>query len=194
MLALKNVSYSTPPPSGKSILNGACLTVKRGRNTVVFGDNGSGKTTLAKILLKLILPSDGQICGGTRTASAFFEDVESQLLFTRVGEELKSSGSGPVMEKCIDLLELGAIMSSSALELSYSQKARVALACAYIAERPFIIIDSPPRDECIDRALQYFSQQESPTHLLLLPDGDRRFTSEQWKKMRIYGGRIEDLN
>ncbi len=194
MLALKNVSYSTPLPSDKTIFNNICFEVKEGRNTVVFGDNGSGKTTLAKILLKLITPSTGLVCGGTQTASVFFEDIESQLLFTRVEEELKSSGSGPLTEKCVDLFQLKDILTSSILELSYSQKARVALACAYIAGRPFIVIDSPPRDENIDRALGYFLSQSSPTHLLFLPDADRNIPGKNWEKMRIWGGRIERIN
>lgn len=184
MLSLKNVDYKTPPPSLRKVLEGVSFTAEEGTNTVVFGDNGSGKTTLLRLLLKLSEPSSGSVCGGTEKASAFFEDVESQLFFTRVQEELQASGrKGEIYENCLHLLQLKKIIGRSTIELSYSQKARVALACAYMAERPFIIIDSPPRDEFIYRTIKFFSRQDRPSHLLLLPEGEE---SMQFKNFRTF--------
>lgn len=192
MLALKNLSYKTPPPAAKTVFEDIDFCVPEGVNTLVLGENGSGKTTLLRLLLKLASPFSGEVEGGTEKASAFFEDVESQLFFTQVREELQVAEKDPdIYKKCLEMLNLKDIISRSVIELSYSQKARLALGCAYMAQRPFIIIDSPPRDSCIEKAIDYFSSGGKYTHLLLLPEGDNRIKRRKWEKFKICKTKIK---
>ncbi len=193
MLALKDVTYITPPPASKTIFEETSFFITPGSDTLVLGDNGSGKSTLVRLLLKFIYPLKGEVKGGTEKAAAFFDDVESQLFFTRVNEELNSCGGDrKLMEKCLNLFKLKKLTEKSTIELSYSQKARLALACAYLTRRPFIIIDSPPRDDVISGAIEYFSGRQNYTHLLLLPEGTevKQFTG--WQKFIISGRKIKE--
>ena len=62
-LNVKNLSfgYSLHSPI---ILKGINLTIPEGKVTAIVGDSGCGKSTLLKLLLRLYLPSYGEICIG----------------------------------------------------------------------------------------------------------------------------------
>lgn len=62
-LNVKNLSfaYSSHSPL---VLKGIYLTIPEGKVTAIVGDSGCGKSTLLKLLLRLYLPSYGEICIG----------------------------------------------------------------------------------------------------------------------------------
>lgn len=62
-LYLKNVSfqYSRNAPL---VLKNITLTIPKGKVTAIVGDSGCGKSTLLKLLLRLYIPSYGEICMG----------------------------------------------------------------------------------------------------------------------------------
>lgn len=60
VLEFKDVSYAYPN-SGKEVLHNINLKIRKGDRIAVAGENGAGKTTFVKLLLRLYLPTKGQI-------------------------------------------------------------------------------------------------------------------------------------
>lgn len=62
MLEIRNLKYNAGEGNRETeILRGIDLTVKDGTFLVLTGPNGCGKTTLAKLIMGLIIPTDGKI-------------------------------------------------------------------------------------------------------------------------------------
>jgi ATP-binding cassette subfamily B protein len=61
---VQNLDFSYIRDKDKLVLKNINLTIPKGKVTAIVGDSGSGKTTLLKLLLKLYLPTDGDIMVG----------------------------------------------------------------------------------------------------------------------------------
>lgn len=62
-LYINNVSFQYSPRS-PLVLKGISLIIPEGKVTAIVGDSGCGKSTLLKLLLRLYVPSYGEICIG----------------------------------------------------------------------------------------------------------------------------------
>jgi ATP-binding cassette subfamily B protein len=62
-LHVKNLSFQYSPHA-PLVLKNLYLTIPAGKVTAIVGDSGCGKSTLLKLLLRLYLPSYGEICIG----------------------------------------------------------------------------------------------------------------------------------
>jgi ATP-binding cassette subfamily B protein len=62
-LMVKNLSFQYSPHA-PLVLKNVFLTIPEGKVTAIVGDSGCGKSTLMKLLLRLYLPSFGEICIG----------------------------------------------------------------------------------------------------------------------------------
>jgi len=194
MLSFSKVSYETPLPRSVSIFDEASFSVDRSCNTVIYGENGSGKTTLAHLLLEFIQPASGEITGGRELSAGVFENVDEQLLFSSVKEEISSSAcSLRDYESVLKDLALEGLIGKTTFEISYSQKARLVMAAAYLTGKEFIIVDSVPEDEIIDEFIRSKAEAGERTFLLLLPEGDVRETGKNWNRLYISRGKIFEL-
>lgn len=62
-LFINNLSFQYSPRS-PMVLKGVNLIIPEGKVTAIVGDSGCGKSTLLKLLLRLYVPSYGEICMG----------------------------------------------------------------------------------------------------------------------------------
>ncbi|NLB35612.1 MAG: ATP-binding cassette domain-containing protein [Elusimicrobia bacterium] len=187
MLALRQVSAGTGPPRFLTIFDRATLLVEPGQNTLIYGDNGSGKSTLVALLLGEHEPISGEVTGGHEQAACFFEDIESQLFFSTVSEEMDSF---LLRDSELENILLDGITGRNILELSYSEKARLAFASALLLDRKYLIIDAPPVDSKISDVLALLIERGCPTIILLLPEGDSRILPGKWEEYQIKNKKI----
>ncbi|MFH1416387.1 MAG: ATP-binding cassette domain-containing protein [Elusimicrobiota bacterium] len=191
MLSLQEVSYKTPPPRCVAVYDKISLEIPYGENTIILGDNGSGKTTLMKMIMGFIAPSAGTVEGGCDKVVGVFENYDDQLFFSTVFEEFSSMEySQKDYSAVLAALDLKGIVERSTFELSYSQKARLIVALAYLSGREFMLIDSPPQDKMINSLLSDIVMKKSRTIVLMLPRDTQELPSGKWQRYMISGRKL----
>lgn len=152
---------------GAPVLDGASLTLEPGRLTALTGASGAGKTTLALLLLRLAEPQSGGIaCGEVDLAQvepgAWHERIawmpQDTLLFAGtvadnvrlcrpdapdgdVARALSAAGAGDVVAALPE--GVGTRVGDGGRRLSAGQARRIALARAFLADAPLVVLDEP---------------------------------------------------
>lgn len=163
-IELKNVSkrYGQQP-----VLDGACLTVERGRFVAVMGRSGSGKSTLLRLIGGLEAADDGSVCVDGTDLTALTETERARrrrrglgfvfqsfnLIPTlTVGENvelplaLNDVAPSEVRRRSRELLEeLGLTSCADRFpeDISGGEQQRVAVARAVIHEPKLVLADEP---------------------------------------------------
>lgn len=169
-VALKDVTFAYTP--SVPILDIPALTIARGEKTFVFGPSGSGKTTLLGILAGILRADTGSVhvlghdltrmSGAARDALRgahigyifqlfnlvpYLNVLENIVLQCQVNKQQRQRlGRIPLAEAAqhlADRLGIGALLSTSVLELSVGQQQRVAVARALLGAPEIIIADEP---------------------------------------------------
>ena len=133
--------------------------------TALFGRSGAGKTTLMHVLAGLLEPDSGSIsldgealvdvargisiAAQLRRVGCVFQDLR---LFPHLNVRgnlrygLHRAGPGPVfilMDRIVELLELGALLQRRTWQLSGGERQRVALGRALLAQPRLLLLDEP---------------------------------------------------
>jgi len=165
-IVMENVSYAYPGARA-SALNDVCLTIPEGACIAIAGRSGAGKTTLTDLMLRVRDPDKGAVrIGGASVKDLRLDDVRARYavapqfphLFDRsLAQNLrfaKTSATDAELRRALDLVglspllkELPAALNSHVgalgAKLSAGQARRVALARAWLAERPILLLDEP---------------------------------------------------
>lgn len=128
----------------------------------IIGESGSGKTTLAKIILKLISPTSGEIVFDNQKISNFRKDI--QIIFQNpynslnpkmrvidiISEPLfihKIMPAETVKARVVELLQMVGLdkntLSRLPFEFSGGQRQRICIARALACAPKFIVLDEP---------------------------------------------------
>lgn len=180
-IGLEEVSYAYPGDGerGSAVrpaLTSVNLTIEPGEKLAVVGPSGAGKSTLARVLLRFVEPDSGRVVasgmpaktidpGDWRRAMAwvpqrpylFADTVAANIRFARSeadGTEVAAAARHALAEEFIAELPAGydtSIGERGAL-LSGGQARRIALARAFLADAPLLILDEPTAD--LDPRLQ----------------------------------------
>ncbi|MFF4758766.1 thiol reductant ABC exporter subunit CydD [Streptomyces sp. NPDC001292] len=165
-LTFEDVSVRHPGRSADAV-TGVSFSVRPGETVALIGPSGAGKSTLLNVLLGFVRPSAGRV----RVAEADLADVDLQQWRSRIAwvPQRPHLYAGTIAENvrlarpdADDAAVRGALADAGALEfvdglpegldtrlgedgagLSAGQRQRLALARAFLADRPVLLLDEP---------------------------------------------------
>jgi ATP-binding cassette subfamily B protein len=169
-ITIRNLSFSYVGDPNQTVLKNINLRIPKGKITAIVGDSGSGKTTLLKLILKLYLPTSGDIlidntnlrhvsseswrslCGTVMQDGYIFSDTVMQNITESASENpvdiprLLESVRLANLEELINYLPSGfnsmiGAAGASGRTLSGGQRQRVLIARAIYKQPSFLFFD-----------------------------------------------------
>ena len=168
-ITFKDVAFTYPQHDSEKqnpkVLNGLSFTVKTGETLALAGRSGSGKTTTARLLQRLREPDAGAITINgidirelrlkalrdiitviPQDVYLFNTTVEENLRLAKREasfEEIQAAATQAQAAHFIEQLPdgYGAVIGERALKLSGGEKARLAIAQAFLKNAPVLVLD-----------------------------------------------------
>jgi len=163
-MATMNIRFPAAPRSGQivvegknvvkrygdlMVLNGVSFKAERGERLSFVGQNGQGKSTLAKIIVKNLTTTDGEVLLGHNVKVGYYAQNQSDTLHSNLTLlETMEQYSPPEMRTKLRSI-LGAFMFSGedadkkVSVLSGGERARLALACLLLNPFNLLVLDEP---------------------------------------------------
>ena len=180
-IELEEVSYAYPGDGGRGsaarpALTSVNLSIEPGEKLAVVGPSGAGKSTLARIVLRFVEPDSGRLMAGGvpadtidpddwRRAMAwvpqsphlFADTVAANICLARPESDVRDIAAAArhaLAEEFIAELpgSYDTPVGEHGARLSGGQVRRIALARAFLADAPLLILDEPTAD--LDPCLQ----------------------------------------
>ena len=149
------------------LFRGVNLQLRRGERVALLGANGSGKTTLLKIIAGEYSPCDGRVRLGASVRLGYYTQEQEGLNDAATAlAEIRSVAtlSETQARSCLHyFLFAGDDVFLPVSDLSYGEKARLALAKLVVGGCNFLLLDEPinhldiPSREGFERALSAFA-------------------------------------
>ncbi|MGD9736037.1 MAG: thiol reductant ABC exporter subunit CydD [Solirubrobacterales bacterium] len=176
-LVLADLRFSHP--GREEVLRGVDLRIEPGETVALIGPSGGGKSTLVSLLLRLADPSDGVLrCGSTdlrqvgpaawrrrlawvpQRPTVFAGTVAENVRLADPGasaQRLRAAVAAAELEPVVAALPQGleTRVGEGGRRLSAGQAQRLALARAFLADAPLLLLDEPTAhlDEETERAV-----------------------------------------
>ncbi|MCR5798587.1 MAG: cell division ATP-binding protein FtsE [Lachnospiraceae bacterium] len=164
MIILENVTKTYQ--SGSPALNGVSLKIKKGEFVFIVGDSGSGKSTLIKLLLRELIPTEGEIyVNGVnlsrlrrrqvpkyrRNLGVVFQDfrliknwnVYENVAFAQRIVQTPNRLIKRNVPAILSIVGLASKYKAKPMQLSGGEQQRVAMARALINKPPILLCDEP---------------------------------------------------
>ncbi|MFE7644646.1 thiol reductant ABC exporter subunit CydD [Streptomyces phaeoluteigriseus] len=165
-VAFEGVTVRYPGRSGDAVSD-VSFTVAPGETVALVGPSGAGKSTLLNALLGFVPPTEGRVSvGGADLADIDLEQWRSRIAWVpqhphlyagTIAENVRLAcpdaddaavrralGDAGALE-FVDALPAGAgtVLGEDGVGLSAGQRQRLALARAFVADRPVLLLDEP---------------------------------------------------
>jgi ATP-binding cassette, subfamily C, bacterial CydC len=165
-LALEGVSASYGP-GGRPVLDGFSLALPPGRKLALVGPSGAGKTTVVNLLLRFLDPTSGRVTlDGQELRELRQEEVrraiavagqDAYLFSTSIRENVRLARPDAGEDEIVSALrkariwdwvsslpdEMDTLVGEEGTQLSGGQRQRIALARAFLADAPILVLDEP---------------------------------------------------
>ncbi|MGW4437917.1 thiol reductant ABC exporter subunit CydD [Streptomyces sp. NPDC004596] len=155
------------PQRSADALTGVSFTVGPGETVALVGPSGAGKSTLLNVLLGFVRPTEGRVrVGGTDLADIDLEQWRARIAWVpqrphlyagtiaenvrlarpdaddaAVRRALRDAGALEFVEALPE--GAGTVLGEDGAGLSAGQRQRLALARAFLADRPVLLLDEP---------------------------------------------------
>ncbi|WP_460107319.1 thiol reductant ABC exporter subunit CydD [Streptomyces sp. YKOK-J1] len=155
------------PQRSADALTDVSFTVEPGETVALVGPSGAGKTSLLNMLLGFVRPTEGRVrVGGTDLAGIDLEEWRSRIAWvpqrphlyagtiaenvrlarpdaddTAVRRALRDAGALEFVDALPEAA--GTVLGEDGAGLSAGQRQRLALARAFLADRPVLLLDEP---------------------------------------------------
>ncbi|MDV9176281.1 thiol reductant ABC exporter subunit CydD, partial [Streptomyces sp. W16] len=165
-LAFEGVTVRYPGRSADAVSD-VSFAVEPGETVALVGPSGSGKSTLLNALLGFVRPAEGRVrAGGVDLADADLERWRSRIAWVPQRPQLyagtiaenvrlarphaddkavrRALADAGALEFVDELPEgIGSVLGEDGAGLSAGQRQRLALARAFLADRPVLLLDEP---------------------------------------------------
>ncbi|MGW5253700.1 thiol reductant ABC exporter subunit CydD [Streptomyces sp. NPDC004012] len=165
-IAFEGLTVRYPGRSSDAVST-VSLTVAPGETVALVGPSGAGKSTLLNVLLGFVTPTEGRVrVGGVDLATADLEEWRARIAWVpqrphlyagTIAENVRLARPGAddaavrgALEDAgalefVDLLPAGTdtLLGEDGAGLSAGQRQRLALARAFLADRPVLLLDEP---------------------------------------------------
>lgn len=144
LIAAQDISVSF---SGRQILDGVSLELRRGRVVTLIGPNGAGKTTLVRSLLGLLVPDSGSVSRHPELRIGYMPQrlrIERTLPLTvaRFLQLCRRSDEEQI-DRVLTELRIAHLEQSPMNSISGGEMQRALLARALLNEPHLLILDEP---------------------------------------------------
>lgn len=170
-IEFRHVSFRYPG-TDKNVLNDISFVINHGEKVSIVGENGEGKTTIIKLLLGLYQPDSGEILVSGRILNEYSNKARRKMFgtifqdFNRYALSLRENVGVGMVEDIDNFPEIKSAMEKAkvdefveklpekentmltrfftdGIELSGGQWQRIAIARAFMGNRPVLILDEP---------------------------------------------------
>ena len=193
--------------SGPPIFDKVSFDLGKGERLLVLGLNGAGKTTLLRMLAKEMMPDSGSFEFGYQVNAGYYaqehDNLDPQASLIDHMRRVAPVSLGLTESQLRGMLGMFGLSGSKVFQesatLSGGEKTKLALAMLMVGRNNLLLLDEPtnnldpPSRQSVADALSNwkgaiilvshdteFVEQLAPTKVLLLPDGQVDYFSNEW--------------
>ena len=193
--------------SGPAIFDKVDFDLGKGERLLVLGLNGAGKTTLLRMLAKEMMPDSGSFEFGYQVNAGYYaqehDNLDPQSSLIDHMRRVAPVSLGLTESQLRGMLGMFGLSGSKVFQesatLSGGEKTKLALAMLMVGRNNLLLLDEPtnnldpPSRQSVADALSNwkgaiilvshdteFVEQLAPTKVLLLPDGQVDYFSNEW--------------